>query len=89
MDYVIVIDCKYRCLKMNGALDVPRVNFYFLRTKTTIMWSLRIKSRTMIIRLDKINNWWRPKFITYKLQDLDLLGLYYEVGFVKIKDNKG
>jgi hypothetical protein len=74
---------------MNGALDVPRVNFYFLRTKTTIMWSLRIKSRTMIIRLDKINNWWRPKFITYKLQDLDLLGLYYEVGFVKIKDNKG
>ena len=74
---------------MNGALDVPRINFYFLRTKTTIMWSLRIKSRTMILRLDKINNWLRPKFITYKLQDLDLLGLYYEVGFVKIKDDKG
>jgi hypothetical protein len=43
----------------------------------------------MILRIDKINNWWRPKFTTYKLQDLDLLGLYYEVGFVKIIDNKG
>ena len=74
---------------MNGALDVQRVIFYFLRTRTTIMWSLRIKSRTMILGIDKINNWWRPKFTTYKLQDLDLLGLYYEVGFVKIIDNKG
>jgi len=54
-----------------------------------MMWSLRIKSRTIVFRLDKINNWWRPKFITYKLQDLDLLGLYYEVGFVVLKEDKG
>jgi hypothetical protein len=74
---------------MNGVLEVPRVNFYRLKTKTTMMWSLRIKSRTIVFRLDKINNWWRPKFITYKLQDLDLLGLYYEVGFVVLKEDKG
>jgi hypothetical protein len=43
----------------------------------------------MVFRLDKINNWWRPDFITYKLHDLNILGLYHEVGLVKIKDDKG
>ncbi len=74
---------------MNGALNLPKTNFYFFRTKSALTWSLRIKSRTMVFRLEKINNWWKPKFITYKLHDLDLLGLYYEVGFVKIKNDKG
>jgi len=74
---------------MNGALEVSRINFYFLRTKNTLVWSLRIRSRTMVFRLDKINNWWRPDFITYKLHDLNILGLYHEVGLVKIKDDKG
>jgi hypothetical protein len=68
---------------------VSKFNFYFLRSKGILIWSLRIKSRTFTFRLDKINRWWRPKFVTYKLQDLDILGLYYEVGFVNLKDDKG
>jgi hypothetical protein len=54
-----------------------------------MLWSLRIKFRTIVFRLDKISRWWRPTFKTYKSEDLDLLGLYYEVGFVVLKEDKG
>ena len=69
---------------------MSKFNFYFFKSKTSLVWSLRIKSRTLSFRLDRINRWWwKPKFITYKLEDLDLLGLYYEVGLVRIKEDKG
>ena len=68
---------------------MPKFNFYFFRSKTSLVWSIRIKSRALRFRLDKIGRWWRPTFKTYKLEDLDLVGLYYEVGFVALKEDKG
>lgn len=59
------------------------INFYYTKSKTTHVWSLRIKKRTFTFRIDKIGRSWKSNFLTYKLEDLNILGLYYEVGFIK------
>lgn len=59
------------------------INYYYTKSKFTYVWSLRIGKRTFTFRIDKIGRNWKPKFLTYKLENLDILGLYYEVGFLK------
>ena len=64
------------------------INFYYTKSKTTYVWSLRIKKRTFTFRIDKIGRSWKPNFLTYKLEDLNILGLYYEVGFIKEQNHR-
>jgi hypothetical protein len=64
------------------------INFFYLKSKFSHIWSIRIKNRVVTLRLDKTSKLWRPKFITYKLEYLDLLGLYYESGLLKYERNE-
>lgn len=58
-------------------------NFYFVKSKTSYAASVRINKRVWTLRFDKGAHRWKCKFLHYKLEDLDILGLYYEVGFLK------
>jgi hypothetical protein len=60
-------------------------NFYHVRDTCRYVWSIRIKLRVFVLRRDKINYKWKWKFIYYKLENLDIIGLYHEVGYAKIE----
>jgi hypothetical protein len=63
---------------------MPWFNFYHVKDKTSFVWSIRLKHQVCVLRRDKINYKWKWKFIYYKLEYLDIVGLYHEVGW-KIK----
>ena len=69
-------------------MNKTEINFFYLKSKFSHVWSFRIKNRVVTLRLDKTAKFWRPKFITYKLEYLDLIGFYYESGFLKYEQNE-
>jgi hypothetical protein len=55
------------------------LNFYHVRTNQGHVWSLRIKDRVWVLKTNKR----KLSFKYYKLEYLDILGLYYEVGWIQ------
>ena len=55
------------------------INFYHVRSGSDSVWSLRIKDRVFVLRYKKR----KLNFNHYKLEYLDVLGFYYEIGWIK------
>jgi len=63
-------------------------DYYHITSQFYYVWCVRIFSHSFRLRLDKSNKKWRLTFKHYKLCNLDLLPLYYEVGLIKYQNNK-
>jgi len=64
------------------------INFYYCKSRFSCVWSIRINKRVITVRLDKTARFWRPSFVTYRLEYLDLTALYYEGGLLKYERNE-
>lgn len=59
--------------------------FYQIKEKYNYVCSLRIKDYVWTLRAKKIKHYWHFKFKYHKLEYLDIVGFYYEIGWIKDK----
>lgn len=61
-------------------------NYYLINEKYYKVLSIRIFQHTFRILIKRLNQKWTFDFNHMKLEQLNIIPLYYEVGFIKYKN---
>lgn len=60
-------------------------NFYKIKSPGYKVWCLKFYKHTFHFSMLKVKRKWKLKITHIRLDDLDIIPLYYEVGFLKYK----